>query len=94
MAWHKHRPNTAHHYGPAYRRIRKRLLAGNPDCAICCERPAKIADHRIPICEGGPTTAENMQPICAPCSLTKTGKEGAAMRAAKRRVRQRQERKT
>ena len=92
MAWHKHRPATAHHYGAAYRRIRKRLLAGNPDCAICGERPARIADHRKPICEGGPTTPENLQAICAPCSLTKTGKEGAAMRAARRRARQRQER--
>lgn len=88
MAWHKHRPDTQHHYGAAFRRIRKRLLADNPDCAICGERPAKIADHREPICLGGPTTAENLQAICAPCSLTKTGKEGAAMRAAKRRARQ------
>jgi 5-methylcytosine-specific restriction endonuclease McrA len=94
MPWHKHRPDTAHHYrSAAFKRIRKRLLAGNPDCAICGERPARIADHRTPICEGGPTTPENLQAICQPCSLSKTGKEGAAMRAAKRRARQRQERK-
>lgn len=90
MPWHTHRPDTRHHYGPAYRRIRKRLLAGNPDCAICGERPAKIADHREPICMGGRTIAENMQAICQPCSLSKTGREGAAMRAAKRRARQRE----
>ncbi|QNE05414.1 HNH endonuclease signature motif containing protein [Croceicoccus marinus] len=89
MPWDKHRPDTAHHYRGPYRRLRERLMAGNPDCAICGERPARIADHRTPICEGGPTTAENLQAICQPCSLTKTGKEGAAMRAAKRRARQR-----
>ncbi|QNE04682.1 HNH endonuclease signature motif containing protein [Croceicoccus marinus] len=94
MAWHRHRPDTARHYGAAYRRIRKRLLAGNPDCAICGERPARIADHRKPICMGGETTEANMQPICQPCSLSKTGREGAATRAAKRRARQRQERET
>lgn len=87
MAWHNHRPDTAHHYRAPYRRLRKRLLAGNPDCAICGERPAKIADHRTPICMGGETTAANMQPVCIPCSLSKTGKEGAAMRAARKRSR-------
>jgi 5-methylcytosine-specific restriction enzyme A len=93
MAWHKHRPDTAHHYRGPFRRLRKRLLEGKPDCAICGERPAKIADHRKPICEGGPTTPENLQAICQPCSLTKTGREGAAMRAAKRRARQREGRR-
>ena len=94
MAWHKHRPDTAHHYGAAFKRIRKRLLAGNPMCAICEERPAKIADHRTPICLGGETTEANLQAICPPSLMSKTGKEGAAMRAAKRRARQRQEPRT
>ena len=90
MPWHKHRPATGHHYGSAYRRIRKRLLAGNPDCAICGERPARIADHRKPVCLGGETSEANLQPICPPCSLSKTGREGAMMRAARKRARQRE----
>jgi len=86
--WATCRPDTKHHYNAAFRRIRKRLLAGDPDCAICGERPAKIADHRTPICLGGETSEANLQAICAPCSLTKTGREGAAMRAARKRARQ------
>lgn len=93
MAWHKHRPDTAHHYRGPYRRIRKRLLAGDPDCAICGERPARIADHRTPICMGGETTEANLPAICPPCSMSKTGREGVAVREARKRARQRQESK-
>lgn len=91
MVWHRNRSDTARHYGAAFERVRKRLLAGNPMCAICEERPAKIADHRTPICLDGETTEANLQAICPLCSMSKTGKEGAAMRAAKRRARQQQE---
>ncbi|MAL24798.1 MAG: hypothetical protein CL820_02730 [Croceicoccus sp.] len=94
MVWHRNRPDKARHYGAAFKRICKRLLAGNPMCAICEERPAKIADHRTPICLGGETTEANLQAICPSCLMSKTGKEGAAMRAAKCRARQRQEPRT
>ena len=33
MVWHRNRPDKARHYGAAFKRICKRLLAGNPMCA-------------------------------------------------------------
>jgi 5-methylcytosine-specific restriction endonuclease McrA len=87
--WAMCRPNTRA-YGAAHRRIRKRLLAAEPTCQQCGKAPSKFADHVVPVCLGGPTHPENYQALCQPCALTKTGREGAMMRAAKRRARERQ----
>lgn len=86
--WANHRPDTTHIYGAAHRRIRKRLLADNPTCQECGARPSAIADHKVPVCLGGRTERENYQALCGPCSLSKTGREGAMIRNAKRRARQ------
>lgn len=87
IGWHTCRPDTRAAYGSAHRRIRKRLLADNPLCECCGERPSAIADHKVPVCMGGPTEAGNYQALCQPCSLTKTGSEGAMVRWARRRAR-------
>jgi len=87
IGWNTHRPDTRHAYGAVHRRIRKRLLAEHPTCQLCQERPSAIADHKVPVCLGGPTEPDNYQALCGPCALTKTGREGAMVRNAKRRNR-------
>jgi 5-methylcytosine-specific restriction endonuclease McrA len=84
------RPNTRHAYGAAHRRIRKRLLTAEPTCQQCGTAPSQFAEHVVPVCLGGPTHPENYQALCRTCNLTKTGREGAHMRNAKRRARQRE----
>jgi 5-methylcytosine-specific restriction protein A len=68
--WATHRPNTRHAYGAAHQRIRKRLLTENPYCQQCLEHgrevEAKFADHRVPVCLGGPAEPTNYQALCAP----------------------------
>jgi 5-methylcytosine-specific restriction endonuclease McrA len=87
--WAMSRPNTRFAYG-AHRRIRKRVLAAEPTCQQCGEAPSKFADHVVPVCLGGATHPENYQALCRDCSLSKTGREGAMMRNAKRRSRKRE----
>jgi len=81
-------------YGTAHQRMRRRMLAEEPYCRQCREEgrgnvPAKFADHIVPRCLGGSDDRSNYQPLCRDHALTKTGKEGAMMRHAKRRARAR-----
>ncbi|MCO5794019.1 MAG: HNH endonuclease [Blastomonas sp.] len=69
-------------------------MADEPNCRQCREEgrgdvPAHFADHVVPRCLGGGDERSNLQPLCRDHHLTKSGKEGAMMRHAKRRARQR-----
>ena len=93
--WGTPTPRTERGYGPAHDRIRRALLRDEPHCRVCAEEgrttTATHADHVIPRCVGGSNDRSNYQPLCLTHSRSKTGREGAMMRAARRRARQAQE---
>jgi len=81
-------------YGWPHQKARKRLLADEPHCRQCREEGrgnvlASFCDHIVPKCLGGTDHPSNLQPLCRDHALSKTGREGAMMRAAKRRARAR-----
>jgi 5-methylcytosine-specific restriction protein A len=80
-------------YGLAHDRIRRALLREEPHCRECRKggrvTKATHADHIIPRCLGGPTARWNYQPLCLAHSRSKTGREGAMMRWARKRARAR-----
>lgn len=87
------RPETSRQergYGTAHDRIRRTMLREEPFCRECrkhgLEVKATHADHIVPRCLGGPTIRANYQPLCTAHSRSKTGREGAMIRTAKRRA--------
>lgn len=80
-------------YGPAHDRIRRAMLRDEPHCRACATEgrvtKATHADHIIPKCLGGSDERSNYQPLCVAHSRSKTGREGALIRAARRRARAR-----
>jgi len=74
--WNHRKSATERGYGVEHKRLRAILLATEPLCRICKSKgrttAATIADHIKPIAKGGPTTLENLQPLCRPCSDRKT----------------------
>ena len=63
-----------------YRRFRRRMLRGNPLCALCLAEgrtvPATELDHIVPRHRGGQTMDKNnVQPLCADHHRTKTAKD-------------------
>ena len=42
------------------------------------------ADHIVPLADGGPDDASNMQPMCQPCHTLKTALENSSRRPARR----------
>lgn len=81
-------------YGTAHARMRRRLMREQPHCRECQNEgrdnvPAKFADHIVPKCLGGSDDPSNYQMLCRDHALSKTGREGAMMRHAKRRARAR-----
>ncbi|WP_443019849.1 HNH endonuclease [Sphingomonas adhaesiva] len=91
---HRWRPTGTRHergYGLAHDRIRRALLREEPNCRACAEEgrvtKASHADHIVPRCLGGGNERSNYQPLCVAHSRSKSGREGALVRAAKRRAR-------
>ena len=67
---------------PGWSSIRKAVLARYPICRICTSAPSNVADHIIPVAEGGtPYDPSNLQGICEACSRRKSGAEGGRGRA-------------
>lgn len=62
-------------------RIRVRIVKRDPICKICGIEPSTIADHIIPVAEGGPDTLDNGQGVCSRCHDAKTREEQARGRA-------------
>lgn len=57
-----------------------RILARDGHTCCQCGAPATIADHIIPVAQGGPDTDDNKQALCQRCSNTKTAAESQAGR--------------
>lgn len=83
-------------YGLVHDRLRRKLLRDEPNCRECRKHGREVkathADHIIPKCRGGPDAYSNYQALCTACSRSKTGREGAAMRVARKRARIKQDR--
>lgn len=62
-------------------RTRVRILRRDPVCVACGVRPSTIADHVIPVAEGGTDDEENGAGMCVPCHDVKTKQEIARGRA-------------
>jgi 5-methylcytosine-specific restriction endonuclease McrA len=61
-------------YGRRHERWRKMVLARCPACAMCGQM-ATVADHIVPLKQGGNWTLENGQGLCASCHAKKTRAE-------------------
>lgn len=62
------------------------ILRGDPCCVDCGDMQAYWhADHRIPLCDGGPHDPTNIERRCEGCHKRKTAAEAAA-RAEGRRL--------
>jgi 5-methylcytosine-specific restriction protein A len=68
-------------YGRQHEKWRELILARDPLCLIkhFCQglAPATIADHVIPVADGGEWTMENGQGACEQCHNWKTATENA-----------------
>jgi 5-methylcytosine-specific restriction protein A len=72
--------------GSGWSTTRKRHLETEPMCRMCGRRATDV-DHIVPRSKGGTDVSSNLQALCGPCHRTKTGREGSAALAAKRRKR-------
>lgn len=64
----KRRPNSnACGYGRRWRRLRLMVLARDPICMICHERPSTDADHIVAKARGGSDELSNLQGLCGWC---------------------------
>lgn len=71
-------------YGREHDRIRKQVLKEEPLCRACQAQgrvsATVIADHIIPLSQGGRTIRSNYQGLCQPCSDAKTAAESRSAR--------------
>ncbi len=67
-------------------KTRLSILARDPVCKICGEAPSTELDHRKPVRRGGEDGRSNLQGVCGPCHVTKTGRE--KKRAARLRAKE------
>jgi 5-methylcytosine-specific restriction protein A len=88
--WGQPTPRTQRGYGAAHDRIRRALLREEPNCRECAKEgritKANHADHIRPCCLGGSDDRSNYQPLCTAHARSKTGREGAMIRNARRRA--------
>ncbi len=72
--------------GASWRRIRRSRLWRFAVCETPdCHQPSEVADHRVPLWEGGTSTPDNCQVLCLSCHARKSAEE-ASRRAARRRM--------
>lgn len=92
--WGNPAPRYERGYGREHDRMRRKLLREEPNCRECAKEGREVkathADHVLAKCFGGSDAYANYQPLCVSHSRSKTGREGAMMRAAKRRARAKQ----
>lgn len=90
--WGKPASREARGYGHIHRKLRKQMLAEEPNCRMCAAldlvTKAVHADHIIALSRGGQTVRSNLQPLCLAHSRSKTGREGHQARMAKKRARE------
>lgn len=65
---------TARGYDQKWRRIRAAFLKRHTECAECGE-PATVADHVVPLSQGGGNDWANLQPLCVTCHNRKTNRQ-------------------
>ncbi len=73
--------STARGYDGRHRKWAKVILVRDPICKICDEADSVIADHIVPVEDGGEWSLENGQGVCRDCHNRKTAGETAARRA-------------
>ena len=73
-SWLRYPSATAHTYGALHCRMRRLVLAEEPNCRSC-GAPSQELDHIRPISSGGETERDNLQALCRPCHLSKSGRE-------------------
>jgi 5-methylcytosine-specific restriction protein A len=59
-------------YDAAWRRKRAIVIARDPVCTICHQRPSTDADHIVPRAQGGSDALENLRGACHACHSQKT----------------------
>src|SRR5215204_6058492 len=75
----EHRRNKS--YGRRYQENRAKVLARSRVCALrlsVCTHSATETDHIIEASRGGPSTIENLQPVCLHCNRAKEQARKAA----------------
>jgi 5-methylcytosine-specific restriction enzyme A len=74
--------------GRANQERRRQLFAREPLCRACATSgrvtTATVADHVVPLAEGGRDEMPNLEPLCADCHQVKTQAESA--RGIRRRL--------
>lgn len=68
-------------YGPAWRRLRARVLLEEPYCRgylAECSSLTVEADHIVPLSQGGHSVRENTQGLCLSCHHRKTADQGGS----------------
>ena len=82
--WNRRASRQSRGYGREHERIRAELLQEEPLCRECAKvgrvTAATIADHIVPLSQGGSGERSNYAPICRPCHLLKVARESAAGR--------------
>jgi len=66
-------------YGPAWRRLSRRLRRESGSCEVC-GGPAEVVDHIQPRRQGGPDDEGNARVLCRRCHARVTGRDLAAQR--------------
>jgi len=76
-------------YGRTYKKIREMILAQNPVCYWCKEKPATQLDHEPPIAsfDRPELWQGQLLPSCAKCNLSRGATFGNKKRKAVRRSR-------
>ena len=68
--------------------MREQVLAEEPLCRACDAKgfvtATTVADHIIPLAEGGSGDRDNYQGLCGPCHQAKTATESARARLRRR----------
>jgi 5-methylcytosine-specific restriction protein A len=67
-------------YDARHKRWAAVILARDPICKICDEADSVLADHIVPVRDGGDWSFENGQGVCQECHNKKTARETAARR--------------
>ncbi|MBM3190985.1 MAG: HNH endonuclease [Chloroflexi bacterium] len=60
-------------YDAAWRRIRAEYLRAHRDCEVC-GYPATVADHIVPLAQGGTHEATNLRALCRACHERRHGR--------------------
>lgn len=58
-------------YGPGHRVWRLHVLARDPVCKMCNAAPSTVADHKLPLRQGGTWALSNGQGLCGHCHNVK-----------------------